>query len=95
MSDPTISLTDLKRQVDPHLVEMMEMLLDDARKGELQGVIVAGTNDRGEVYCANSGNKFSLYAMVGAIFSVGLESILQRDERVREIIRECARDDRP
>lgn len=77
-------MLELKPQPDKETIEFLEGLVEDARAGELQGVIVAGTGP-GSVYTASAG-KTRLYDSLGCILAVGVYQLLKNDQQVREMI---------
>ncbi len=83
MPDPI----DLERKPDENVVALAERMLEDAKSGKLQGIVIAGVTNYGHVIHSFAG-EIRLFSMIGAIESAKLELFLQQGDVVRALVRE-------
>jgi len=76
---------EIKRKPDVDVVVLLESLLEDARIGELQGVVVAGVTSHGDVYSGLAGQLLP-YAQIGIMECIKLRIMLQHDEEIQDVI---------
>lgn len=75
----------IERKPNAEVVRVLEMALEEARTGELQGFCLAGVNARGDVLTKICGERM-VFSQVGALEALKLRMLLQKVEGIREEI---------
>lgn len=80
-------VVDIKRKPQEDVVRSLERLVDDARAGELQGFVLAGVNERGDVITAHAGDRL-VFSQIGALEVLKAKLLVESSQMVRECVRE-------
>lgn len=75
-------IVKLKREPHLDVIRILEEILTDARKGEVQGFVLAGVDKLGYVQTAWAGDRL-VFSQSGALMSLLFTLMLQSDDQVR------------
>lgn len=80
-----VQSVDLKYPPNEAVIRSLTKAMEEAKNGELQGFVMAGVNQRGEVITCISGAR-QVFQQIGVMEAIKMMVLLQDAESIREEI---------